>query len=397
MNLPWLAWRNIRGNTFRSVVVSLCAVLVAGFVLSTTLVIRGAESSLQLAMARLGADVVVVPQGAESKVESALLMGTPANVWMPAEKLDKLRGVRGVAVASPQLYLSTLKDAACCSVSDMFLVAYDPETDFTVQPWLEENLGGGLRLGESVGGTYVFVPPGEQNIKLYGYFLTLRGNLEPTGTGLDQSMFLTFDTARDMARISTTQAEEPLEIPEGSISAVLIKVAPGNSPENVALRIMHDVPDVTPITSPDLFQAYRKQLAGLLTTVAAVLALTWVLSVLLIGLIFSMAAGERKRELGALRALGATRRFVFQSLLAEAGILALTGAAIGLGLAALVTYLFRDFIMSSLGLPFILPSPLSLIEFVALGLLLALVSVTLAALFPALRISRLDPAVAMRE
>lgn len=397
MSLPWLAWRNIRGNAFRSVVVSLCALLVAGFVLSTTLVMRGAESSLQLAMARLGADVVVVPQGAESKVESALLMGTPASVWMPVDKLDSLRAVRGVAVASPQLYLSTLKDAACCSVSDMFLVAYDPETDFTVQPWLEEKMGSGLRLGESVGGTYVFVPPGEQNIKLYGYFLTLKANLEPTGTGLDQSMFLTFDTARDMARISRTQAEEPLVIPEGNISAVMIKVAPGNSPENVALRIMHEVPGVTPITSPNLFQAQRKQLAGLLATIVAVLVLTWVLSVLLIGLVFSMAASERRRELGALRALGATRRFVFQSLLSEAGILALTGAAIGLGLAALVTYLFRNFIISSLGLPFILPSPLSLAGFLVLGLGLALASVTLAALLPALRISRLDPAVAMRE
>lgn len=397
MSLPWLAWRNIRGNAFRSVVVSLCALLVAGFVLSTTLVMRGAESSLQLAMARLGADVVVVPQGAESKVESALLMGTPASVWMPVDKLGSLRAVRGVAVASPQLYLSTLKDAACCSVSDMFLVAYDPETDFTVQPWLEEKMGSGLRLGESVGGTYVFVPPGEQNIKLYGYFLTLKANLEPTGTGLDQSMFLTFDTARDMARISRTQAEEPLVIPEGNISAVMIKVAPGNSPENVALRIMHEVPGVTPITSPNLFQAQRKQLAGLLATIVAVLVLTWVLSVLLIGLVFSMAASERRRELGALRALGATRRFVFQSLLSEAGILALTGAAIGLGLAALVTYLFRNFIISSLGLPFILPSPLSLAGFLVLGLGLALASVTLAALLPALRISRLDPAVAMRE
>jgi len=397
MNLPWLAWRNIQGNAFRSVVVSLCALLVAGFVLSTTLVMRGTENSLQLAMARLGADVVVVPQGAESKVENALLMGTPAQVWMPEEKLARLRSVRGVEVASPQLYLSTLKDAACCAVSDMFLVAYDPETDFTVQPWLEERLGSGLRLGEAVGGTHVFVPPGEQNIKLYGYFVTLRANLESTGTGLDQSMFLTFDTARDMARISRSQAEKPLEIPEGSISAVLIKVTPGIDPHDVALQILHDVPGVTPITSPNLFQAYRKQMSGLLGAVVVVMVLTWVLSVLLIGLVFSMAAGERRRELGALRALGATRRFVFQSLLSEAVILALTGAALGLALAALATYLFRNLIINSLGLPFILPSPLSLLGFMALGLALALASVTLAALVPALRISRLDPAVAMRE
>jgi hypothetical protein len=70
----------------------------------------------------------------------------------------------------------------------MFLLVYDPETDFTVQPWLKQKFGGGLRLGEAVGGNYVSVPAGEQNIRFYGYLVTLKANLEPTGTGLDQSM-----------------------------------------------------------------------------------------------------------------------------------------------------------------------------------------------------------------
>jgi hypothetical protein len=59
----------------------------------------------------------------------------------------------------------------------------------------------------------VFAPPGEPRIKLYGYSVILRTNLEITGTGLDQSMFLTFETAREMARVSRTRAEKPLEIP----------------------------------------------------------------------------------------------------------------------------------------------------------------------------------------
>ena len=69
MSLAQLAWKNISGNTFRSVVVSLCALLVAAFVLFTTLVMRGAETSLRLAINRLGADIVVVPEGSEAKIE----------------------------------------------------------------------------------------------------------------------------------------------------------------------------------------------------------------------------------------------------------------------------------------------------------------------------------------
>ena len=110
MNLGQLAWRNIKGNAFRSWVVFLCAMVVAGFSLSAVMIIRGAEDSLRLALNRLGADIIVVPEGTETQVETALLMGKPIKVWMPQENLDKIARIPGVAVASPQLYLSSLSE-----------------------------------------------------------------------------------------------------------------------------------------------------------------------------------------------------------------------------------------------------------------------------------------------
>jgi putative ABC transport system permease protein len=397
MKLYQLAAKNIGGSAFRSWIVALCAFLVASFALGTVLVMRGAENSIRLAIGRLGADIVVLPEGTSTKVESALLMGHPTQVWMPRSKLEEIAAVPGVETVSPQLYLSTLSNASCCSVEDMFLIAYEPETDFTITPWLNKNLGDGLHLGEVVGGTYVFVPEGEQNIKIYGYFVTLKANMEPTGTGLDQSMFLTFETAQDIARISRSTADSPLEIPAASISAAMVKLKPGHDPYEVSLKIMRQVPGVTPIESPNLFQAYRKQMSGLLTGILVAMGITLTLSILLIGLIFSMAANERRRELGVLRAMGATRGFVFRSLLTEAGLLAMGGGIAGIGVAVLVTVLFRRLIIVSLGIPFLLPSPSVLLAQVAGGLGLALGSVTLAALFPAYRISHMDPSIAMRE
>jgi putative ABC transport system permease protein len=326
-----------------------------------------------------------------------LLMGVPTSVWMSRDKVKQVAAVPGVAAVSPQLYLTSLSNASCCSVPEMLMVAYDPQTDFTLRPWLLKNLPEGLKLGEGVGGTYVFTPEGEQNIKLYGYFITLKGNLEPTGTNLDRTMFFTFDTARDMARISRTMAEKPLEYLPDSISAVLVKVTPGTSAHDVAVQIVKDVPGVTPIESPNLFLAFRKQIMGLLGAMLGVLAITTVLSLVLVGLVFSMAANERRREMGVLRALGATRNFVFRILLTEAALLALAGAVPGLLLAAFSVYLFRSLIIRSIGVPFLYPSPLPLLALLAAGVLLALAGVTLAASLPAFRISRLDAAVAMRE
>jgi putative ABC transport system permease protein len=397
MSLLQLAWKNIFGNPFRSWVVSICALLVAAFALFATLLLRGAADSLKLASDRLGADIVVVPAGAEAKMEGALMMGVPAQFWMPEEIVAKIAALPGVEAVSPQIYLATLTGASCCSAPNMFMVAYDPQTDFTVRPWLKQKLNGGLGLGEVVGGSYISATEGKQNIRIYGYLVTLKANIEPTGTGLDQSMFFTLDTARDIARISVAQAEQPLAIPAGQISAVLVKVKPGTDAEQTAIQIYRSIQGVVPIESSNLFQASRKQLTSLIRTVVILLGLVWVLSVALIGLVFSMAANERRRELGVLRAIGATRRFIGQSLIAEAGILALCGAAVGIFLAVLAIYLFKRLIMISLGLPFLLPSPGSLAIQIGVGFLVAIISVFLAALFPAVKISRQDPAIAMRE
>jgi putative ABC transport system permease protein len=279
----------------------------------------------------------------------------------------------------------------------MFLVVFDPATDFTVEPWLKERTGEGLKLGESVGGTYIFVPEGEQNIQLYGYLLTLRANLEPTGTALDQSMFLTMETARDMARISQTMALSPLEVPEGKISSIMIKVAPGYVIDEVALDIMHNVTGVTPIASSDLFRSYRQQMSGLRSSTIVTMGVTVTLSLLTLGLVFSLAANERRRELGMLRAMGATRSFVFRSLLFEAGTLALAGGVTGILLTLAVTYLFHDLIVYLLDIPFLLPTVPDLLGPVSAGLSMALVSITVAAVIPAYRISTMDPAAAMRD
>ena len=397
MSLLQLAWRNISGNSLRSWVVALCALVVAAFVLFATLLLRGTATSLELAADRLGADIVVVPQGAQTEMEGALLMGVPVQFWMPEENVGKLAAIPGVEAVSPQIYLATLVDASCCSVSEMFMVAYDPQTDFTVRPWLEERNSAGLELGEVIGGDYIFATEGEDGILVYGDLVTLKGNLEPTGTGLDQSLFFTLDTARDMARVSETQAEEPLVIPPDQVSAVLLKTKPGADTEPIAVEIYRTVPGVYPIQSASLFQSSRTQLNSLLNTVVIVLALIWPLAVVLIGMIFLMAANERRRELGVLRALGATRRFVAESLLVEASLLALCGASVGVLLAVLAIYLFRKLIMVSLGVPFLLPSPGSLVLQIGIGLLLAMFSVFLAALLPAIKISRQDPAIAMRE
>src|SRR4030042_3276378 len=167
MSVLVLALKNIRGHGTRSLIVFLCVFGIAVFFVSVTLIIRGADNSVRKGLERLGADILVVPAGSESKVETALLTGKPVNAWISADYIQKVAAVPGVASVSPQVYLQSLYGASCCSLSETFLVAYDPSTDFTIRPWLEKNLGRALAKGEIIGGDYISVPPGEIKIKMY--------------------------------------------------------------------------------------------------------------------------------------------------------------------------------------------------------------------------------------
>jgi putative ABC transport system permease protein len=374
-----------------------CALLVAAMVLSTVLISRGGEESLRLARERLGADVVVVPRGSVTGIEGALLLGNATNTYMPRGVVENIARVPGVAIASPQLYLTSMANSSCCSVSLMFMFAFDPVTDFTVEPWLRDELGHDLGQGQAVGGSKVFVPDGQDKIKLYGYDFDLVGNLEPTGTNLDQSLFMTFPTAFDMEKVSQTKAKMPLKNLEGNVSSVMVRVDPGADRNEVAKAITAAVPEVQAVPAAEMFGSYGAQISGVLRTMVVIVVLTVVLSLALMAVIFWMSVHERRRQIGVLRALGATQRFVLLAYMTEAALLAVAGGLVGVVLAAVVMYFFHDLLVSALGFTILLPSFVSMIGLIIAGLLIALVVAAAAAFIPALRASRQEPAVSMRE
>ena len=92
-SLTGLALRNMAGNELRSWLLGLCACCIAAFAVTTVLVVHGAQESLHLAADRLGADVVVVPRGAETQVDGALLMGTVSKTWMPSADVARIAAI----------------------------------------------------------------------------------------------------------------------------------------------------------------------------------------------------------------------------------------------------------------------------------------------------------------
>ena len=397
MSLFRFVWKNIKGNLVRSALAFLCVFGVSTFFMATMIISQGSQYSMQKGLQSLGADIIVVPYGAQTDIETALLMGKPSHIWMPQNNLQIISAIKGVAAVSPQIYLQSLFQAACCSVSETFLVVYDPATDFTVTPWLQQNLGRELATGEVVGGAYIFSPDNDGTIKLYGTTLKLVGNLNPTGTGMDQTVFFNIDTANEIAKASETAAASPLVIPQGKVSSILIKLGPGIDARTVISPIYLNIPDVVPVPSPDLFGTFRTQMTGLLGSLMVVIVLAWILSAVLIALVFSMSVHERQRQMSVLRSLGATRDYVLKLLLTEGWLLAACAAVTGSMCGVALIALFKTYFSGTIKMPFLFPSFSSLVVLLLINAAVSLLVVSVAIFFQATAISNLEPAQGMRE
>jgi ABC-type lipoprotein release transport system permease subunit len=114
---------------------------------------------------------------------------------------------------------------------------------------------------------------------------------------------------------------------------------------------------------------------------------------------FYASVRERKREIGVLRAVGATRGDVATVVLAEAAATGLAGGIVGVLLARLVAALLDR--LSRTGLPDFPFKPQTFFHFepshIALGIAVALAAAVLGAFLPARAAARLDPAKALTE
>jgi len=380
---------NLMRNPGRSAVAILSVLLAAGMTFAGGLITMGADHAMDVGMARLGADLMVVPRGAVEGTHTALVMGEPVAFYMDGGVVDQVRAVPGVREASPQVFVETLASAACCT-GRLLVVGFDPETDFTVRPWLYEALHRDLRPDEAVAGNHVTMTASEP-LRLYGSEYTVVGRLDPTGMGMDETVFIPMASVAEMVERSRTLADRPLEIPPGSVSAVMVRLADPDRAAEVARAIEEAIPGVSAITAGQVTQGVTRSVSSLMSALVPISAGVFLVSLLLLLVLFSAATMERAREIGILRAMGATARQTVFAFAGEAVLMCLIGALLGVAVGAGVYGLFQDLILYSFTLPFLWPSLAQQVLFAVLVVLGAGALGALAAAWPAWRLARLEP------
>jgi putative ABC transport system permease protein len=198
----------------------------------------------------------------------------------------------------------------------------------------------------------------------------------------------------------TTTAQSLLLKP-GELSQITVAAKEGVSQSQLADRIQKALgKSADVVTGEELNRQTSsgiKEGLGFFNTILSVFGfIALIVGMFVIANTFAMLIGQRARELALLRAVGASRAQVIRSVLAEGFSVGLVGSVIGLGLGIGIAVLIKS-ILSGLGLDVpssgVVVNPRTII----LALVIGIVITTLAALFPAIRASRVPPVAAMSE
>ncbi len=396
LNILSLSWSNMRRKLFRSVAISLAVLVVAATLFSVTTIMDSVEQSLERGTSRLGADIMVVPAGAENEARSALLAGKPSTFYMDEAIVDQVRKTEGVSAAASQTFLKT-SSYSCCDVSDMLLIGFDQENDFTIMPWLTQAMGRPLNNDEVIMGRNITAYATGFRLNFFNTQFKVAGMLEETGMEfIDNSIFIPYSgLERIHANIEKNEKTRGT-LPTGKVSTILVQVDPRYTADRVGLFIEANIDGVKAIVTDKIIASVRKQMFILLRSIISVSVILWIMALILIGVVFSMIVNERKKEIGIFRAMGARKGHIFRIIISEATLLSLFGGATGIAVGGGILATFRDTINASLHVPHLWPSTGRLVFLISFCLVLSVLTGITAALIPAVRAALIEPYEAIR-
>jgi putative ABC transport system permease protein len=348
---------------------------------------------------RLGADLLVVPRLTVVNLTPALLTVEPTDQTLDAETVTRLASLPAVDVAAPQRHFG-LPSADPTHGGQEDLIAFDPDRDFTVRPWLAETLDRALRRGDLIVGGRRPEPVGG-TVKLFNRDYTVYGRLALTGVGsFERAYFASFRTTADIAgaarEVSGREFASGLETDRSS--AVLVRLKAGATPEQFrfAAARMHEVQVVSGNgLSTSVRQALRLVLGGSLVF-SGLIPLT---TALMVGALYTGLLSERRRELGLLQAVGMRPLQVVRLILAEAALTTGLGGVCGVLLGACGLVLFErslGFLFERNQVPFVLPGWVYIVVAGILSSLICSAVGVAGAVLPAWQAGRAEPYALVR-
>lgn len=389
-----LALQNLGRRKARTVLLLAAVAICSGAVFTGAVLLRSIESSMLVGFTRLGADMLVVPQGTLTNLTAALLTAEPTDLTLEDNMLGRLAALKGVRRIGPQLIFRT--DASGYGHGDepVDLIAFDPARDITVQPWLDSRLDRPMREGDVIIGGRREEPLGSE-VLIFGKPLIVYGKLGKSAVGThERGLFIAFSTLNDLREIMVNICGKKAPLEPHKLSGVLVELAPGATTQQVRFAILANFPDVKVIAGESMLTSIRQSLTILLDGVLALMLVMFLSTALMVGVLFSVIITERRRELGLLKAIGARSGQIIGMLLTEAALATAAGGLIGCALGLLLLRGFEHslvYYLASVGVPFVWLNTGAVMLIAFSCVLLASATGAAGAFYPAWRTSREQP------
>jgi putative ABC transport system permease protein len=363
-----LAAANVVHRKTRTAVSVLAVGMEVAMVMLLVGLANGTLDDIADRLQNVGADILFQPP------DSALLLGQTSAV-MPVKYIDLIREIQGVKHVTPVLnwHVARIKGEARA----VNLWAIDEASLSEISGGFVFVEGHGLEQANELLMDTILARSAEMKVGDVLHMLNREFRLAGivrSGAG-----------GRLYARIQDIQ--EAIAAP-GKASFFLIKADHSNLAEllTMALRDRFKGHKITPVSQ--VSRLMQQNMVGLQEFKRALTAMAVAVSFLVVLLAMYTTIIERTREIGILRAIGATQGKVVQFVVTESFLICLSGVVVGI-LLALAT---RFYLM-----PHFFPSLIVRLtrEWTVIAASLGLVGGLLGSLYPALRAARMDPIQAL--
>ena len=345
--------------------------LALSLTLALDAIYAGVANQLTAYVDRSGADVWVAQRG----VRNLHMVAS----WLPDNAVGQVRAVDGVADATPILYSTDT-----ISAGDERSVAYViglPADAAMGGPWQitqgEPVVGRGGIIVDRDFARRAGIGIGDP-VEVMGGEARIVGLSEGTASLVNSVAFVSFDDFQAL------RGGAPV------VSYVLVRVAPGSAPDDVARQIEARVPGVTALSRPAFAAEERRLVTDMSADVIAIMSVVgFVVALAVVALTVYVATLARRREYGVLKALGARNLVLYRVVLVQAVLSVSLGFLVGLVFTALLALLVP---LAGSGLEL----ALSLDSLIKVGLFATIIA-ALAAVVPIRQVAGVDPAVVFRR
>lgn len=395
MKLYQMVVKDITRRKKRVLYASLGVVIGVTTIVAVLTIALAAEANIYGQIEKYGANLMVMPAISDIDIGlGGLSLGTLAigENYISEDKLPEIRRITdgkirealgiedegNIATIAPKLYMNTKVNG-----TSVIVVGVDPQEERKLKTWWRVSEGRYLEGPDEalVGATaaeLLKLNVGD-TITLNGREVTITGILEETGSNEDYQVFVPIETAQKAFN------------KEGLVSSIDVRALCSACPTaDIASSINENIPGVRAVAVKQIAETEMGMMEKISKFLLALAGIT--LAVGCFGVVNTMMTSvhERIKDIGIMKAVGASRNQIIKIFLYEAIIIGVAGGFFGYVAGTLLAYIAGPLVFKGVAVTYVpqyfLPS-----------LVLATFIAVIATVYPAFRASKIKVADSFRS